>query len=331
MVVVVGSTLNLSSSTDSDFIVARYDLNGNLDTAFGDLGVSIIDFYAEKDDAVDVLINADNKIVVVGHVKDHSHVVPGLFGGPLDFGLAQLTEEGALDHTFGDLVNPNALPDDPLFNVRTGKVSTDLGRAMDPTVDPILYSTDESWAGALDMHGRIVVAGRYGTKGVSDFTVVRYTPIGTLDTNFGTNGVVTRDILGGPDAAYDVAMQTTPVGQKIVIAGRASSNDKFQFAMIRHNSDGSPDLSFGDENGNVLTRFEEGPDQANSVAILPGNRIMLGGWAKVTDGMVDFGMACYTEVGTPLNPSLVQITGPPIGPHGGGGGGGGGARMRPCP
>jgi len=300
MLVVVGTSALPDSPTDADFAVARYTLDGALDPNFGVGGMMSIDFFAGKDDAVDVLINSSNKIIVVGHIKDSSRVEPQLFGGPLDFGLAQLTVEGQLDGTFGTLVDPEEGPE----SLRTGKVSTDLASTIyqnDPEMEEV-YSTDESWAGALqvvDEEEKIVVAGRYGAKGVSDFALVRYTALGELDPNFGVtdeagmtfgaNGAQHTDILGGPDAAYDVLIRNN---NQIVLAGRATLNAKFTWAMTRY-----------EENGGHLETLtipyfageEGGPDQANSVVEDENHNLVVAGWVSMPGTMVDFGIARFTE------------------------------------
>ena len=287
MMVVVGTTSIADSVTDADFAVARYTLAGELDTGFGVEGKTTIDFFEGKDDAVDVLISGQ-KIIVVGHIKDSSRVEPQLFGGPLDFGVAQLTEAGELDNTFGALKYPE-IPDN--FE-RTGMVSTDLASTIYPEqVD--FYSTDESWAGALQ-DGKIVVAGRYGAKGVSDFALVRYTATGELDETFGNHGAVHTDILGGPDSAYDV---TVTSGNQIVLAGRATLNAKFSWAMALYNGDGELTESFAAE---YFAGEEGGPDQANVVAEDAQGGLVVAGWVSMPGTMVDFGVARYTLSGGPM-------------------------------
>jgi uncharacterized delta-60 repeat protein len=286
MLVVVGTSALPDSPTDADFAIARYHLSGQLDESFGAGGLQAIDFFEGKDDGVEVLISGANqeKIIVVGHIKDSSRVEPQLFGGPLDFGVAQLDSSGQLDTTFGALD-----PMDPEQELRTGKVSTDLASTIYPEeVD--LYSTDESWAAVLQGEN-IVVAGRYGAKGVSDFALVRYTAMGELDPTFAANGALHTDILGGPDSAYDVTLRQSG---EIVVVGRATLNAKFTWAMAIYGQDG--------EHQETLTTpyfagEEGGPDQANSVAEDRQGRLVVAGWVSMPGTMVDFGLARY-QVGS---------------------------------
>ena len=79
---------------------------------------------------------------------------------------------------------------------------------------------------AIQPDGKIVVVGisNNGTDG-GDFTVVRYTPSGALDTAFNLTGIVTTPIgsLRNGEAA-DVAIQTDG---KIVVAGTEGEGENF--------------------------------------------------------------------------------------------------------
>ena len=77
-----------------------------------------------------------------------------------------------------------------------------------------------------------------------DFGIARYNPDGTLNTSFGTGGIVTTDIRGDADQAEAVAVQ--PDG-KIVVAGLAATiaGRITDFALARYNPDGTLDQNFG--------------------------------------------------------------------------------------
>jgi uncharacterized delta-60 repeat protein len=298
MLVVVGTSALPDSPTDADFAIARYHLSGQLDQSFGEGGLQTIDFFEGKDDAVDVLIGGANqeKIIVVGHIKDSSRVEPQLFGGPLDFGVAQLDSSGQLDTTFG-AIDPEGSVEAP----RTGKVSTDLASIIYPEEED-LYSTDESWAAVLQGEN-IVVAGRYGAKGVSDFALVRYTAMGELDPTFAVNGALHTDILGGPDSAYDVTLRQSG---EIVVVGRATFNAKFTWAMAIYGPNCDVEKQAPEI---VITPYfageEGGPDQANSVAEDSQGRLVVAGWVSMPGTMVDFGLARYQVGSTAAAPMMI--------------------------
>src|SRR4051794_7014905 len=108
-----------------------------------------------------------------------------------------------------------------------GVVKTDLGSAQDQGEGVIVQADN-----------KVIVAGftQSATTG-RDFVVVRYNPNGTLDTGFGTGGIVTTDFNGMDDQAGDVLLQ--PDG-KIVVIGTAAvaAGGITDFAVARYNPDG---------------------------------------------------------------------------------------------
>ncbi len=124
---------------------------------------------------------------------------------------------------------------------------------------------------AIQSDNKIVTAG-FGSDGpphLNDFAIARFNADGTLDTTFGTGGKVLTRIVEGNDYAYSVSIQ--PDG-KILAAGRSGRD----FAIVRYNSDGSLDGSFG-SGGKVVTDLTGGYDQANSVAIQPDGKFVIVG------------------------------------------------------
>lgn len=79
-----------------DFALARYNPDGSLDTSFGAGGLVTTDFDSMMDQARDLAIQSDGKIVVVGFTG------PSLPSEtPVDFALARYNPDGTLDVTFG--------------------------------------------------------------------------------------------------------------------------------------------------------------------------------------------------------------------------------------
>jgi uncharacterized delta-60 repeat protein len=146
---------------------------------------------------------------------------------------------------------------------------------------------------AIQADGMIVTAG-----GGPDFVLTRHDANGQLDASFGDAGVVTTPFPGlRDDRAFDVAVQ--PDG-KIVAVGRSESPDR-DFAIVRYDSEGTPDDTFGDH-GIVTTDFHDGADQANGVAIDAQGRIVVAGHAQVPKGPGlgfenDFAVARYLPDG----------------------------------
>ncbi|WP_369274178.1 calcium-binding protein [Streptomyces sp. R11] len=115
---------------------------------------------------------------------------------------------------------------------------------------------------------------------------------GDLDTTFGTGGRVSIATAGYAEGE-DVAVQ--PDG-KIVSVGAEQDPEYLdeEFALTRHNSDGSVDTSFGGGDGEVLTDFENGNDVAQGVAVQPDGKIVVVGRHQETDD--EFAGCCWFTV-----------------------------------
>jgi len=103
--------------------------------------------------------------------------------------------------------------------------------------------------------------------------IIVYAQPGFLDNTFGIGGKVTTDFANGTDEGYSVAIQSDG---KIVIAGRSYNGSNNDFALVRYNSDGSLDNSFG-FSGKVTTAVGSGHDNGYSVAIQSDGRIIVVG------------------------------------------------------
>src|SRR5215470_9007411 len=180
---------------------------------------------------------------------------------------------------------------DPTFGT-DGKVLTDFD-----------HSTDIANAVAIQADGKLVVVGTtYQNNDFSteDFAVARYNPDGTLDKAFGAGGKVQTDFPGLAAVASSVAIQ--PDG-KIVVAGGAFPLFTFlgNFEVVRYNSNGSLDTSFGN-GGIVTTNFPEG-SYASSVALQADGKIIAAGTVFVDfvigdQSDTDFALARYNPDGS---------------------------------
>ena len=102
--------------------------------------------------------------------------------------------------------------------------------------------------------GKLVAAG--ASEGGPPFTetLVRYRANGRLDRSFG-GGTGTVTTAFGPGAAAKALVQQSD--GKLVAAG-VSSGGGGRFTLVRYNADGSPDPSFGEGTGTVVTQFIPG-------------------------------------------------------------------------
>ena len=115
--------------------------------------------------------------------------------------------------------------------------------------------------------------------------------VGDLDPSFGTGGKVTTDFGPASDRAFAVAIQTDG---KIVAAGDSGSGD---FALVRYNTDGSLDLSFG-SGGKVTTDFGGFGDSAFALAVQSDGKIIAAGAGAPGGLCCQFALARYQTDGS---------------------------------
>lgn len=238
-----GRILLTGSSSDGEFAVVRYLPDGELDASFDTDGIVATAFETGLAYANSIALQVDGKAVVVGHVP--------LGNVDSDFAIVRYNIDGSLDASFdGD-----------------GKLTTTL----------TTQAVDVARAVAIQPDHKIVVAGE--TR--SDFGVVRYNSDGSLDNGFGNNGIVVSDISavfnsGLSDSAHAIALQADG---KILVAGTAGHNNADRgLAVIRYNSDGTMDSSFGGA-GIVVTTLEGlGWEQASSIVVQPDGKIVIAGY-----------------------------------------------------
>jgi uncharacterized delta-60 repeat protein len=242
-----------------DFVLARYNRDGTLDTSFGNGGKVTTDFGSMNDQAYAVAIQSDGKIVATGYAQ---------IAGQWDFALARYNSDGTLDDGFGN----------------GGKVTTSFGDGG-----------GIAFAMAIQNGGKIVAAGITWSQGNwEDFALARYNSDGTLDASFGDSGLITTRFGDKNDYAYSVAMQSDG---KIVAAGYAWSGTDDDFALARYNSDGTLDASFGN-GGQVTTGLASSDDHAYAVAIQGNGKIVAAGGAGRGSNWEDFALTRYNDAGS---------------------------------
>jgi uncharacterized delta-60 repeat protein len=209
-----------------------------LDATFGTGGKSVVvsNFLAYADS---IAIQPDNKIILASSCRTLDvSLVP--------FCLARMNEDGTLDSTFKGGVPSSGL----------GGVFTSIPPGGSGSVRGIVVQSD----------GKVIAAGSGPGAGTGlDAVLVRYNSDGSLDTSFGTGGIVMTAVTGAADGAEKMALQ--PDG-KIVVVGFGGS-DQF---VARYLADGTLDDSFG-TGGIAKTSLAKGA----SIALQPDGKIVTGG------------------------------------------------------
>ena len=225
-----------------DILVARYDANGSLDAGFAAGGSQVFDVANGTDQARNVLIQPDGKIVVSGVPIQNTGVEPTV--------LARLEANGTFDSTFGS----------------GGK---------------LIISTARIGHGlALQADGKLLLAG--GTLGFpSSFALMRLNTDGSYDSSFGNGGAVTASITHSTSGIGDrgTSLALHPDG-RIYVAGIAGSIN-YDFGLARFTSAGVLDTSFAGT-GSMTVDFNALEDGAEGIALEPNGKIVLGGYATPT-------------------------------------------------
>lgn len=278
-----------------DFVALRYNADGTPDNSFGAGGMAFFPVGPSQDNAWDCALQTDGKILLTGPVHN---------GANYDFGLARLNPDGSLDAGFGNggkVVTPMGPGDDFSWSSALqsdGKILT-TGRSSgggpsvvalaryypNGTLDDTFGSGGKvttSIGGVADRgrivlvqaDGKILVGGQSTIGASDDFLVLRYNADGSPDPSFGANGVVTTPVGTGEDILWDLILQ--PNGKVIAAGYGISPISGYDFALVRYNSNGSLDPTFG-VNGISFMPVSLGSDFGISAALQSDGKIVMTG------------------------------------------------------
>ena len=222
---------------DRDFSVVRYNKDGSLDNSFSVDGKLTTDFNGFRDQAYDLLIQPDGKIIAVGTSEP---VIPSSLLNS-DIAVARFNANGSPDLSFdGD-----------------GKLTTDIAGEY-----------DRAFAASLLPDGNIVVGGGAG----GDFELIRFTSNGTLDHSFSGDGKLLFDL--GTGNGWIQSLLVRPNGT-IIAAGYVVNGFHIDLALAGFNADGTPAINFGN-NGKLIMDLGYGEDRIQSLSI-QGNHLYAAG------------------------------------------------------
>lgn len=126
-------------------------------------------------------------------------------------------------------------------------------------------------------------------------TYLSYRRTESLDLTFGIDGIVLTNTGASNDYGTSVVLQNDG---KIVVAGVSSNRGHDDFSLIRLNSNGSFDKTFGVE-GKVITTFSENDDNGHSLALQRDGKIIVAGWSyNNIDSTSDFAIVRYNSNGS---------------------------------
>jgi uncharacterized delta-60 repeat protein len=280
--------------------LARLQLDGGLDTTFGNGGVVSVRTEDKLDDtyATGLAIREDDTILVAG-----SHSLLGL------------SASGALDSSFGKggvvelLGRPRALlalpageavlassssqsccPELGDFVLSRYQLDGSLNQSFDDSGRARLKvgEINEASALALAPDGSIVLAGGEGGSescraGDCAFTPVlaRFTASGALDPAFGQGGVTAVEFPGGTVGfGYNpriAALAISPSGQILAAGGAGAYSNAF---VVATSASGQPDLGFGSAGSIEEIRSLPSSTQGSGLAIGQNGKALVSAWSN---------------------------------------------------
>jgi len=297
-IVVAGSSVNTTSNR-TEVVVARYNTDGSLDATFnpgGGLPGTVTTVVTTRNCfARGVALHGDGRIVVAGQCNN---------GSDQDIAVVQYNSDGSLDTGF----NGTGMRTVDVMTAHSAATPrNDIGRAVrvqgddrivvagvsrnafilrfndNGTLDngfgdsgsgvALLAGFSEGNALVIQPNGMLLVGGA-SNGAASDMAVARLDTTGVLDPAFGMAGVSRTGFL--PNRNNTVASLALLADGRIVGGGGAASDVGYDFAVIRMNTDGTLDTTFG-LNGKATTSIGFLTDTITAVAIQSTGEIVAAG------------------------------------------------------
>lgn len=213
--------------------------NISLDQTFGTNGIYIEQLSPYGSAIREIEILPDGKIIAAGEFETLSGY---------DILVAKFNQNGNLDLTS---FAPNGF-----FNFDTGLIENE-------TIEGL----------TVDSEGNIYIAGNFNNGANLDLFILKLDSNGTPDVNFGTNGFFLLDVYTFDDYLIDIIVQSDG---KILACGSANNGTNDYALVLRLNSDGTLDISFG-TGGMYLGTYGSGNFKANVITKKVSGEYVFGG------------------------------------------------------
>jgi uncharacterized delta-60 repeat protein len=247
----------INGHAESRAVLARYMPDGTLDSSFGDNGLVLFDESAITA-GLGVAVDSNQRIVVVGQ---------SAMNGVVAFYTRRYLANGTLDTTFGE-----------------------SGLAE------VAFMNGQDWASdvAIQTDGKIVVVGRAGTES-SQIGIVRYNDDGTIDSSFGSMGIVNIEF-DISSAANGVMLDS--IGRSVVVGSTTMNGNDYRGVLTRLTTDGSVDSTLGGGAGKVASPLGLSySSTAATVSQVSQNMILAVGSSTLTPSSSSIVLVRYTESG----------------------------------
>lgn len=298
-----------NDSSDPSFFVSQYDSSGNFDTSFGDGGFVTSPASHTANAAV---MQSDDKILIGGYAS-----VNGM--------LARVSAEGSFDNSFGDAgIATYQISDTTLINALTlgtnGSIAAtgvalsytdyygdlfamkvDSSGNYDPNFNGNGFAFNDQDLGstgngvALQSDGSVLVGAVWADENYDNYmALLRYLPNGSLDSNFGSDGIAfafsdygASTALVYHDGKADLAGFGTPQGSMMtdVIAQFLAAENQADLSIVKTSE--ASTASVGDQVAYTLTILNSGPQEAFYIVVsdpLPDGLGLVVGSLESSDG-----------------------------------------------
>nr|WP_315032702.1 T9SS type A sorting domain-containing protein [uncultured Chryseobacterium sp.] len=295
-ILVGGSTHMNDPNIKSSPLIARYNENGTIDSSFGSNGL-VYDANGPGGTISEIRVLPDGKLLIAGRWDYYAFI-------------GRLLPNGSFDTSFGNDGKVNIpgitirkidiLPDGSIIGLGTGDWSSKLVKiSADGQIDNTFGTNGEvptnigfskiiGNAMTRQSDGKFIVGGAAVTNSsyqeTNQLFLTRYNANGTLDTGFGSNGLLlySTDAREARDIAFTAAGKILVLGQK-PYASNSSIGPTSIFYLMQFNPDGTLDSSFN--NGNSLSF---GYSYYASIKLDPQNKIYVSGSAYNYNSLYNF-------------------------------------------
>jgi uncharacterized delta-60 repeat protein len=300
--IVISNTTSYFGAPTSSYELIRYNSNGSLDSTYGTNGKVVTEFETKS-----LLAQTDGKIIAISLSFD---TLNNIF-----LTLKRYTNSGILDNTFdndgsvsimGNYNDPftSIIQPDGKIIVSTnaldslGQIGTTLTRFnTDGSIDTTFVNTFNHInlvftpkSMFIQSDGKIIIAGLrmvYNAVDIYSFCTVRYNLDGSMDTTYGTNGILSS-YLGTYYSPYRIIQSIIlqPDGKFVVALGKFENNpatptpNTYDFFIVRFDTAGNYDNTFG--NGGIFTTaFYNKYDEAFAMNLQSDNKIVVAGTTDI--------------------------------------------------
>jgi uncharacterized delta-60 repeat protein len=229
------------------FQLVRMLPDGELDTTFGTGGIAFFDAGAGAEQLNKVIVDPDGKIVVAGYSQA---------AGDEDAIIARLLPDGSPDLSFG---------------------------GGDGFTTITLTSTPERFEGLCRMqNGKYFAVGSSTTSGGSaNRLYARFLPDGTLDATYSTDGYDAAHLLSLPYSSTTAKTVLALPDNKVAIAGWYLGDVMYDGYVQRLDSNGVPDITFGDGGLDTLDVYGGYYNHFYSMVQQPDGKLLCAGGAQI--------------------------------------------------